>query len=320
MSPAECARPNCDCDHDPAACLEAMFVHQVQAGRIDKGQRPARRPVFLRLHGVAHGYLEVHDDLDPVTQVGLFAHPRRYPAWVRFSSDVPDQRPERKSTCGIGIKLFDVPGHKMLEPEQSARTLDLLFQNIDVFFVDNARQMCEFTRASLAGEADAFLVAHPRTAQILDAMAQEVPSLLSADYWSVIPFRLGPQASCKFKLEPEQTSEGLPDYTDPAWLGHDLSRRLLRREARFRLMVQVNPGSLPLDEATVAWTEEEAPPRHVATLVLPVQDIQSRGQSEYGERLAFNPWRTLPAAYAPAARRWPTAFWRQRAIAEGDGA
>jgi flavin-dependent dehydrogenase len=37
-------------------------------------------------------------------------------------------------------------------------------------------------------------------------------------------------------------------------------------------------------------------------------------------RIAAAQQRQRRAAYAAAARRWPTAFWRQRAIAEGDGA
>jgi hypothetical protein len=37
---------------------------------------------------------------------------------------------------------------------------------------------------------------------------------------------------------------------------------------------------------------------HVATLVLPRQDITDRGQAVYGETLAWNPWHTLPA-HAP---------------------
>ena len=48
---------DCDCDTDPIGCLKNMFVDRVQFGRIEQGQCPARRPVFLRLHGGAHGTL-----------------------------------------------------------------------------------------------------------------------------------------------------------------------------------------------------------------------------------------------------------------------
>ena len=42
------------------------------------------------------------------------------------------------------------------------------------------------------------------------------------------------------------------------------------------------------------WDEAVSPPVHVATLVLPRQDLDARGQSTYGENLAFNPWHALP--------------------------
>jgi hypothetical protein len=61
-------------------------------------------------------------------------------------------------------------------------------------------------------------------------------------------------------------------------------------------MVQrrINPATMPLDEATVEWPEAESPYVHVATLVLPRQDIDARGQAEYGQSLAFNIFRVPP--------------------------
>ena len=73
-----------ECDADPIEGLRQMFVDEVQRGRLARGQCPARRPVFLRLHGVAHGRLEVRDGLPDALRVGLFAEARSFPAWVRF--------------------------------------------------------------------------------------------------------------------------------------------------------------------------------------------------------------------------------------------
>lgn len=294
----------CDCEKDPIACLERMFVELVQKGRIDRGQTPARRPVFLRLHGVAHGRFEIVPDLPEELLFGLFGERRSYAAWVRYSSDVPDSRPDFKSTVGIGIKLYDVEGTKVLPPEEHAATADLLLQNIDIFFVDNARLMCEFTRASLAGKGDEWLEDHPRTKEILDAMAKVVPSALGTELWSVIPFHFGADGYAKYKIEPELVPGGPldgdghgPDYDDPNYLRKDLERRLAAGEARYRFLVQLrtDPEAMPLDAATVPWSEERSKPIHVATLILPRQDVTARGQAEYGETLAFNPWRTLEA-------------------------
>lgn len=137
--------PTADCGDDPVAALKTMFVDLVMGSRISAGQDPVLRPVFLKPHGVAHGTFTVRPDLPEHLRVGLFQH-AEFPAWVRFSSDTLPTLPDLRTTVGIAIKLFDVPGEKLLEPEEDATTHDFLLQNHDVFFVDTARDMCEFTR------------------------------------------------------------------------------------------------------------------------------------------------------------------------------
>lgn len=280
-----------DCDDDPNAKLKQMFVDIVQTRRIKQGQSPARRPVFLKLHGVANGRFEIRKDLPADLKVGVFAL-KNLPAWVRFSSDTVPSNPDLKTTCGIGIKLFEVPGEKLLG---DGRTQDFILQNHDVFFVDTALDMCEFTKAGVVeGDYAPYLKAHPETNRILNEMNKVELSVLTATYWSVLPYAFG-KRYVKYKLEPEQPRDGEPPIDDPNYLANDLARRLRRGEARFKFMVQfrTNPKAMPLDQATVRWAEQDSPPIHVATLVLPKQDVTSLGQAAYGENLAFNPWHSL---------------------------
>jgi hypothetical protein len=282
-----------DCDDDPNAKLKQMFVDIVQTRRIKQGQSPARRPVFLKLHGVANGRFEIRKDLPRDLKVGVFAL-KSLPAWVRFSSDTVPANPDLKTTCGIGIKLFDVRGKKLLG---DGDTQDFILQNHDVFFVDTAGDMCEFTKAGVVGGDYApYLKAHPETSRILDEMNKIELSVLTTTYWSVLPYAFGKGRHVKYKLEPEQAPDGEPPPDDPNYFASDLARRLRSGEARFRFMVQfrANPKTMPLDQATVRWSEQESEPVHVATLVLPKQDVNSLGQAAYGENLAFNPWHSLP--------------------------
>lgn len=294
----------CCCDSDPIEGLKQLFVDYFQGMGMAAGRDPATRPVFLRLHGVAHGRFMIEPGLPEALRVGVFAQQPEYPVWVRFSSDVQPGRPDLKGTMGIGIKLFGVDGEKLLTPDQDATTHDFILQNHDVFFVDTAKDMCEFTCQSLHGKGDDYLQKHPKTKQILDDMAKQVASVLVSDYWSVLPSRFGDDAGTgnryvKYKLEPIDpvpSSDGEPDYSDPMYLRADLHARISRGEARFRFMVQfqTNGQDMPLDAATVQWSETTSPPIHVATLILPQQDAGSRGQSTYGENLAYNPWHALP--------------------------
>jgi len=286
--------PACwDCVQDPSGKLKQMFVDIVQRRRIKQGQVPATRPVFRKVHGVARGDFEIRADLPKDLRVGVFAL-KKLAAWVRFSSDIAPTDPDLRSTCGIGIKLFGVPGKKLLG---DGNTQDFILQNHDVFFVDTAKDMCEFTKAGVVeGNYDPYLRTHPVTKQILDAMQKVELSVLTATYWSVLPYAFGKGRYVKYKLEPEQARDSEPPTDNSNYLADDLARRLLNGEARFKFMVQcrTNAKAMPLDTATVRWSERDSPPIHVATLILPQQDIAPLGQRTYGENLAFNPWHALP--------------------------
>ena len=282
-----------DCGADPIASLTGMFVGMVQAGRIAKGQCPALRPVFLKPHGVVRGVFRVLPDLPDDLKVGLFAG-AEYPAWVRFSSDTLPTISDYKTTVGIAIKLFNTPTPKIFGlPDET--TFDFILQNFDVFFVNTAKDMCEFTKAGVVdGDYDPYLKAHPQTARILDEMAKPVASVLGTDYWSCVPFAFGPGRFVKYKLEPtNQTGPILSSPPDPTYLASDLERQLRNGEAHFRFTVQfrTHPATMPLDEAMVRWDELASPPVHIADLILPRQDIAVRGQEAYGENLSWNIWR-----------------------------
>jgi L-lysine epsilon oxidase-like protein len=307
--PPRTPKPPCGCDTDPIAALKQLFVDVFQSGALNRGREPATRPVFLRLHGVAYGTLAVRPDLPKDLRVGVLGQKPEYPVWVRFSSDVQPGNPDLKGTVGIGIKAFGVEGASLTEA--GATTQDFILQNHDVFFVDTAKDMCEFTCLSLNGQFDQYVKDHPITGQILNDMEKVVDSVLGATYWSVLPSHFGKDRYVKYKLEPETPlpAGATPDYDDPFYLRADLHARLRQQEARFRLLLQFqkDPKKMPLDRATVRWSETESVPVHVATLVLPAQDIGVRGQSAYGENLAFNTWHSLaehqPVGSIAEARR-----------------
>lgn len=288
----------CCCDSDPVAGLQQLFVDYFQGKGMAAGRDPATRPVFLRLHGVAHGQLTIDPNLPSELRVGVFGQAPQYPVWVRFSADVQPGNPDLKGTTGIAIKLFGVQGRKLLEPDQDATTHDFILQNHDVFFTDTARDMCEFTCESLHGRGDAYLKAHPVTAQILNDMEKTVDSVLATDYWSVLPSCFGQGRFVKYKIEPVQAppADAPPDFDDPFYLRADLHARLRKGPARFRFLVQfqTNDHDMPLDAAKVRWSEQASVPIEVGILELPQQDLDARGQSGYGENLAYNPWHALP--------------------------
>jgi hypothetical protein len=286
--------PPCfDCAHQPTERLVEMFVGIAQQKRINLGQMPAERPVFRKLHGVAHGQLRMLPNIPADLKVGVFSHDS-LTAWVRFSSDTSPTSPDLQSTTGIGIKVFGVPGAKAFG--DGGDTADFIMQNFPVFFVDDAKEMCEFTYAGvIQGDYPSYLAQHPKIAKLLDAMQKIEGSVLTATYWAILPFGAGGKQVVKYRLDPETAPENVAnDARD--YLATDLANRLSEREYRFRFMVQrrTNPATMPLDQATVEWPESESPYIQIATLVLPRQDVNARGQAEYGQSLAFNIFRVPP--------------------------
>jgi hypothetical protein len=289
-----------DCEADPVTALEQMFVDLTMRPRITAGQQPARRAVFLKPHGVAHGTFTIDAGLPPDLAVGVFGFDS-FPCWVRFASDTMPLAPDRGTTLGFAIKLLGVPGAKLLPGEQGAETQDFVLQFVDRFFVPNGLEMCRFTFAGVVKrDYNSYLATHPTTAEVLKEMARDVPGVFATAYWSVLPYKFGPDAFVKYKVTVDGPALGAADVgipaDDPNYLRNRLRTRLLSHDVRLAFHVQrrTSPDTMPLDDATVAWSEQASEPVRVATVFLPAQDVDAPGQGAYGENLAFNPWHSLP--------------------------
>lgn len=288
------------CDADFVAHTKEMFVDEGQRGDIAAGGRPARRAVFRKAHGVAAGRLALHADRPDWTRHGIFAG-HAYPCWVRFSSDAaPDADDSGNWTIGIGVKLFGVAEKTLAAIDPEAPTADLLLQNHDVFFVDTGKDMCVFTDLAIHGRDKEWYADHPETDRILKQMMKHQESLLTTTFWSGLPYACGAGTAIKYRLVP--TSSGIaraPD-TDPNRLRSDLKARLAEAPAAFTLEVQRPRDGvrLDIDQATVPWSEADAPFVLVGTLTLDQKDVSVEGQESYGDNLAFSPWR-VPEANRP---------------------
>ncbi|HLP65213.1 LodA/GoxA family CTQ-dependent oxidase [Flavobacterium sp.] len=271
--------------------LEEMFVEMGQKTRIENGQKPAERPVFRKQHGIAYGNFVINKDIDPKFKIGIFSG-ESYECAVRFSSDTSPTSPDLYSTLGIGLKLFGVKGPKLLGEGNNA---DFIFQNIDRFFARDAQQMCSFTTAGVVDkDYDTYINHHPDVSEILNAMTKVEASCLSASYWAILPFKLGDKQIVKYRLVPDDTYQGAP-ADDNNYLALDLQQRLRNQSVKFRFEIQLrtNDKTMPLDDAQVVWSTEESPYLCIAELHFPQQDICGIGQSEFGNNLSFNIFRTL---------------------------
>ena len=271
--------------------IRASFIDKFQKVRIAQGEKPAKRAVFRKQHGAAKAKLAVVDSCPAKFRVGLWAQ-GPFDVWIRWSSDAPPDTPDQKNnTLGFAMKLFGVTGPTLATDNPLAANADLIFQNSDIFFVDNARDMAAISSDT---ESNAFTALHKRTLMILSEMAKVEKSLLSARWSSTLPYALG-EAIVKYRLIAAAPVVDTEPGASPNYLAEDIKRRLLAGPASFLLEAQsfVDDSVTPIDRATERWDEKISPFVTVARLDIAQQDIDAAGQAAYGEGLAFSPWRTL---------------------------
>ncbi len=276
---------------EPIEDIRASFIDDFQKVRITRGEKPAERAVFRKQHGAAKGHLSVVAACPPEFRAGLWAA-GPYTVWMRWSSDAPPDTPDQNNnTLGFALKLFGVAGSTLATDNPLASTADLIFQNSDIFFVDNARDMAAISSGS---EEPGFTAVHLRSTLILKEMARVERSLLTARYSSTLPYALG-ASIVKYRLISEKPLVADPPGVSPNYLAEDLHKRLAADTASFLIEAQtfVDDSVTPIDRATERWEETVSPFRTVARLEIPVQNIDQEGQAAYGESLAFSPWRTL---------------------------
>src|SRR5215470_1406059 len=88
----------------------------------------AQRFGNTKTFGVLRGEFTVLPGLPANLSRGLFAEPRSYPAWVRFSGPGPYAPPDLEDfgQCSVGIKVIGVPGPKLMADERHTQDLILV--------------------------------------------------------------------------------------------------------------------------------------------------------------------------------------------------
>lgn len=280
-----------ECLYDPVGSLKRVFVDERQRGRIG-AEVPLLRGAFRKQHGGASGLFVVAPELPNELRIGVFSY-AQLPVWVRFSSDTELTGPDGASPLGMGIKLFGVQGPRLLNDGLHPQTHDFVLQNRDVFFVDNASDMCRIFSPN-----STFFKKHPTSFQSLLEANKPEPSVLTASYWSIVPYSLGLGRFVKYVVRPEDpTRPPMPNPAPINYLGDDLRDRLRRQDVTFHFMLQLqtDPERMPLDQATVRWDESESPPILAARIHLQAGAyVDEPGTSAYVENLSFHPWRVLP--------------------------
>jgi hypothetical protein len=263
----------------------------------------ALRDAHAKAHGCVKARFKVAGDLPPELAVGLFAEPRSYDAWIRFSNSDRHPQPDlKKDGRGMAVKLLGVPGDKLLDDERDATTHDFVMINHPVFFVRDAADYIDFVDGQKRGSDTYFFFGlRPpwkwRLHELLNGTritGHPVRSPFEERYFSMVPYALGDRA-VKFSARPcADASTPVPASGDDA-LRTMMVDKLAREPVCFDFQVQLqgDPHDMPVEDPTIEWSEAASPFRTVARIEIPAQDFT--GNDELCQNLSFTPWHALPA-------------------------
>ncbi|MEP0855550.1 catalase family protein [Trichocoleus sp. DQ-U1] len=290
-----------------------------QGQKVFDKHRHAMRGAHAKSHGGLKGELRIYDNLPAHLAQGLFCQPRTYPVMIRFSTVPGDIMPDGLSCFrGMGIKVIGVAGPKLLETEPDAVTQDFLMINSPVF---PSGTIARFLPEQLLQEK--VVVSAPEEAQQLfgtvarmtNAMTQKVginlyPSalgltqpethILGETYHTSAALRYGDYIA-KLSITPVSASLqpliGKRIDTQNASVLRDIIVEFFRQQsAEYELRVQLctNLETMPIEDASIEWSEGESPYQAIAKLTIGMQEAYSPARQVYvDDVLSFNAWHCI---------------------------
>ena len=295
-----------------------------------------RRDVHIKSHGCVQAKFTV-PELDDNYSWGVLSEPRTFEAWIRYSNGDYVLNPDKKRDArGMAIKLMDVDGPKLLPGQHKAKTQDFVMMNATNYFIRHLEDYVELTKYLAVGDNTGYFINgfNPfswrwRELRLVMGTKKRPPETpLNTQYFSASAYKLGPDNYIKFSAKPAQCLDakdkpvkGKPDYWETGTDDYNFLRLRMTEQlevgpACFDFMVQRQvPGKImPVEDATVLWSEKDSPFVKVAQIRIPKiskqQAAQKDGQQpavkegeqppfdteanrEFCEDLSFNPWHSL---------------------------
>lgn len=260
-----------------------------------KPGKKARRALHGKSLGTISGSFIV-DELPPEFQVGIFKHPGRYEAVLRFSNGslgphAPDVLPNVR---GASLKLYGVDQPNQLAEENfetgRAAECDFLFVNSPTFFVRDIGFIDAIMHKNLLR---VFSYLPSLISNLVPAASRFVSNILEENYYTQVPHYFGDR-NCKYALIAQSAFGKLANIFDIDYLRHGLERDLKDGSAKFDFCVQFKQPEDSLENLTKKWN---GPWVTLATLT--IDRCQTEIPEFEGEELSFNPART-PDEHRPA--------------------
>jgi hypothetical protein len=256
-----------------------------------------------KTHGIVRAEFIVHDGLPPRFRHGIFAQPKTYRAWVRFSGPGPYVTPDIDDVgfMSISIKLMGVPGTKLMDEEKF--TQDMFGVSTPTFVTPDTRANAQLQRESLKN-ASIFYFVNFREPHLLDFIMQGLwiktqTSPFEAPYFSCVPYLLGKDQAMQYSVWPKSNRKTpiprLPLRPPDDYLRQAMVKALEQDDVEldFRVQLQTDPHLMPIENNAVLWPERLSPRVSVATLRIRQQKFDAPAQIAFARRLSYNPWHCI---------------------------
>ncbi|WP_232629345.1 catalase family protein [Methylobacterium sp. Leaf118] len=282
----------------------------------------AVRGVHAKSHGLLEGRLEVLPHLPLELAQGLFDGPGGYDAILRLSTNPGDILDDSVSTPrGLALKIVGVPGERL--PGAAGATQDFVMANARAFTAPDDAAFLKSLKL-LAATTDAPQVLKKAVSAVLrgvetvlESVGTKSPTvialgghpethILGETFYSQVPVRWGDYVA-KVALAPVSpelvalTGAAVTVNGRPNGLREAVSAFFAEHEGVWELRAQLRTDAetMPVEDASVPWPEDESPYIAVARLTVPRQDAWSADKvRRIDDGLAFNPWHGL-AAHRP---------------------
>ncbi|MBT9332114.1 catalase family protein [Paracidobacterium acidisoli] len=261
--------------------------------------RIAQRAGNTKTYGVVRATFEVRPDVPDRFRHGFFAAPATYPAWIRFAGPGPLSPPDVADAgiLSIGIKVMGVSGEKLLPDEQ--HTQDFTGISCPTFTTPNTRENVTLQR-EVYSRTPVFYFLNPFDSHYLDAAMQSLyarmnRSPLEVSYWSCVPYLCGEGQAVKYSVRPTLAHKTPIPFSPPDnWLRQSLAMRLDAESVAldFLIQPQTDPRRMPIEDASIEWSERASPFVPVAKITIPRQKFDSPEQLAFASFLSLNPWHT----------------------------
>jgi len=256
-----------------------------------------------KTHGIVRAEFVVRDDVPDLVRRGIFAEPKTYRSWVRFSGPGPYVTPDIDDVgfMSMTIKLMGVPGPKLLEDEQ--HTQDFLGVSTPTFVTPDTRANARLQYWSYRN-AQIFYFLDPRDSHVLDSIMQLLwtktqTSPLEGDYFSCVPYLLGKGQAMQYAFLTRRKKRSrvprLPRRPPDNYLREAMVKTLAEEDVEFdiTLQLQTDPHKMPIENNSVLWPTGRSPRVPVAVLRIPKQTFDSPKQLDFARVLTYNPWHCI---------------------------